>query len=64
MKASKEDPLWIIGLGAATNIASAYLKEPAIADRIRSILAFAYSLARKMLEFQCVWRPPCGKIAV
>ena len=34
MKASKEDPLWIIGLGAATDIASAYLKEPAIAERI------------------------------
>src|SRR5690606_37600950 len=28
------DPLWIIGLGAATNLASAYLQEPRIADRV------------------------------
>ena len=34
MKASKDNPLWIIGLGAATDIASAFLKEPAIAERI------------------------------
>lgn len=29
-----EDPLWIIGLGSATDLASAYLKEPSIKDRI------------------------------
>lgn len=29
-----EDPLWIIGLGSATDIASAYLKEPSICNRI------------------------------
>lgn len=34
MQASQENPLWIIGLGAATDIASAFLKEPAIAERI------------------------------
>jgi inosine-uridine nucleoside N-ribohydrolase len=34
MQASRENPLWIIGLGAATDIASAYLKEPRIAERI------------------------------
>lgn len=28
------DPLWVIGLGAATDIASAYLKEPRIAEHI------------------------------
>lgn len=33
MAATPEDPLWIIGLGAATNLASAYLKEPRIAER-------------------------------
>lgn len=33
MASSPEDPLWIVGLGAATNIASAYLKEPRIAER-------------------------------
>jgi inosine-uridine nucleoside N-ribohydrolase len=34
MASTREDPLWIIGLGAATDIASAYLKEPRIADRV------------------------------
>lgn len=33
MASSAEDPLWVIGLGAATDIASAYLKEPRIAER-------------------------------
>lgn len=34
MAASADDPLWILGLGSATDLASAYLKEPAIKDRI------------------------------
>lgn len=34
MAATPENPLWIVGLGAATNLASAYLKEPRIKDRI------------------------------
>ncbi|MHC4518458.1 MAG: nucleoside hydrolase [Planctomycetota bacterium] len=34
MASTPEDPLWVIGLGAATDIASAYLKEPRIAERI------------------------------
>lgn len=34
MASTPEDPLWLIGLGAATDIASAYLKEPRIADRV------------------------------
>jgi len=34
MAASPEDPLWVIGLGAATNMASALLKEPRIVDRV------------------------------
>lgn len=29
-----ENPLWIVGLGAATDIASAFLKEPRIVDRV------------------------------
>lgn len=32
--ATPEEPLWIVGLGAATNMASAYLKAPEIADRV------------------------------
>jgi len=35
MASTPQDPLWIVGLGSATNLASAYLKEPRIADRIR-----------------------------
>jgi inosine-uridine nucleoside N-ribohydrolase len=34
MSSTPEDPLWIISLGAATNIASAYLQEPRIAERV------------------------------
>ncbi|HEY2343817.1 MAG TPA: hypothetical protein VGH90_12325 [Chthoniobacteraceae bacterium] len=34
MASSVDDPLWIIGLGAATDIASAYLKEPRIVEHI------------------------------
>ena len=34
MASTPEDPLWIVGLGSATDIASAYLKEPGIVDRI------------------------------
>jgi len=34
MESTPEDPLWIVGLGAATDIASAYLKEPRIKDRV------------------------------
>lgn len=31
---SVEDPLWVVGLGAATDMASAFMKEPRIADRV------------------------------
>ena len=34
MTSTAEDPLWIVGLGAATDIASAFLKEPRIVDRV------------------------------
>lgn len=34
MAGSLENPLWIVGLGAATDIASAFLKEPRIVDRV------------------------------
>jgi purine nucleosidase len=34
MAGTPENPLWIIGLGAATTTASAYLKAPQIADRV------------------------------
>ncbi len=34
MAGTPDNPLWIVGLGAATDMASAYLKEPRIADRV------------------------------
>jgi inosine-uridine nucleoside N-ribohydrolase len=34
MAGTPENPLWIVGLGAATNMASAFLKEPRIVDRV------------------------------
>lgn len=34
MAGSPESPLWVVGLGAATDMASAILKEPAIVDRV------------------------------
>jgi inosine-uridine nucleoside N-ribohydrolase len=34
MAGTPENPLWIVGLGSATDIASAYLKEPRIKDRV------------------------------
>lgn len=34
MAGNAENPLWIVGLGSATDLASAYLKQPAIKDRV------------------------------
>lgn len=36
-KATEDDPLWIVVLGAATNMASAILKDPEILPRIRVV---------------------------
>ncbi|HUX56920.1 MAG TPA: nucleoside hydrolase [Bacteroidales bacterium] len=36
-KATQDDPLWVVCLGAATNIASAILKDPEIIPRIRVV---------------------------
>ncbi len=33
-RATPDDPLWVVGLGPATDIASAYLADPSIADRV------------------------------
>lgn len=35
MASSSEDPLWIISLGACTDVSAAYLQEPEIKDRVR-----------------------------
>lgn len=34
LTATPEKPLWIVGLGSSTDLASAYLKEPSIQDRV------------------------------
>jgi purine nucleosidase len=34
MASTPDDPLWIVGLGSSTDLASAFLKEPAIKDRV------------------------------
>jgi inosine-uridine nucleoside N-ribohydrolase len=34
MAGTPADPLWVVGLGAATDMACAYLKEPRIVDRV------------------------------
>ncbi len=34
MAGTPDNPLWIVGLGSPTDLASAYLKEPAIRDRV------------------------------
>jgi inosine-uridine nucleoside N-ribohydrolase len=34
MESSTEDPIWVVALGSATNLASAYLKNPEIRDRV------------------------------
>jgi inosine-uridine nucleoside N-ribohydrolase len=34
---NKDNPLWVVGLGAATNLASALLIEPSISERVRYV---------------------------
>jgi inosine-uridine nucleoside N-ribohydrolase len=54
MSSTPEDPLWIIGLGAATDIASAYLKEPRIAERIRVFWHFRTRWPKQCWNFNVI----------
>jgi inosine-uridine nucleoside N-ribohydrolase len=54
MESTPEDPLWIIGLGAATDIASAYLKEPLIKDRIIVFWHFRTRWPEKCWNFNVI----------
>ena len=54
MEASPERPLWIVGLGSATDIASAYLKEPEIADRIVVFWHFRTRWPEKCYNFNVI----------
>ena len=54
MESTPEDPLWIVGLGAATDIASAYLKEPRIKDRIVVFWHFRTRWPEKCWNFNVI----------
>jgi purine nucleosidase len=54
MASSPEDPLWVIGLGAATDIASAYLKEPRIAERIMVFWHFRTEWPKRCWNFNVI----------
>lgn len=51
MAGSPEDPLWVLGLGAATDLASAYLKEPRIVDRVVAFWHFRTRWPEKCYNF-------------
>lgn len=54
MRSSPQDPLWVIGLGAATDIASAILKAPAIIDRIIAFWHFRTHWPEKCYNFNVI----------
>jgi len=54
MASTPNDPLWVIGLGAATDIASAYLKEPRIADRVVVFWHFRTRWPEKCWNFNVI----------
>ena len=54
MAASPDNPLWIVGLGAATDIASAYLKNPDIIDRIVVFWHFRTRWPEKCYNFNVI----------
>ena len=62
MEASKEDPLWVIGLGAATDIASAFLKEPHIAERIVVFWHLRTQWPDKCLNFNVFGDPHAARL--
>jgi purine nucleosidase len=54
MASTPEDPLWVVGLGASTDIASAYLKEPRIAERIVVFWHFRTRWPEKCWNFNVI----------
>ena len=54
MAGSVEDPLWVVGLGAATDMASAYLKEPRIVDRVIVFWHFRTRWPEKCYNFNVI----------
>jgi inosine-uridine nucleoside N-ribohydrolase len=54
MASTPEDPLWIVGLGAATDMASAYLKAPRIAERTVVFWHFRTRWPRQCWNFNVI----------
>ncbi len=54
MASTPEDPLWVVRLGASTDIASAYLKEPRIAERIVVFWHFRTRWPEKCWNFNVI----------
>ena len=51
MAGTPQEPLWVIGLGAATDMASALLKEPRIVDRVVAFWHFRTRWPEKCYNF-------------
>jgi enterochelin esterase-like enzyme/inosine-uridine nucleoside N-ribohydrolase len=62
MAATQEDPLWIIGLGAPTDIASAFLKEPRIVDRVVVFWHLRTKWPEKCVNFNVFGDPHATRI--
>jgi inosine-uridine nucleoside N-ribohydrolase len=62
MEASEEDPLWVIGLGAATDIASAILKAPEIMKRIVVFWHLRTKWPDKCLNFNVFGDPHAARL--
>ena len=54
MAGSPDDPLWVVGLGASTDMASAMLKEPRILDRVVAFWHFRTRWPEKCLNFNVI----------
>ncbi len=54
MASTPDDPLWVVGLGAATDIASACLKEPRIAERVIVFWHFRTRWPEKCWNFNVI----------
>ena len=54
MAGTPEDPLWVVGLGASTDIASAFLQEPRIVDRVVVFWHFRTRWPEKCYNFNVI----------
>jgi purine nucleosidase len=54
LASTPEDPVWVVGLGAATNMASALLKAPEIVDRVVAFWHFRTRWPEKCYNFNVI----------